>query len=241
MAKPSSVTGHQRKSARSREQRSLRTASKLFEFDRSFENRFIAGVDEAGRGSLAGPLVAAAVLFDYEKISRLDIARIKNLNDSKTHTHEAREELLPLVLSLAVKVAVVAYSAGSIDSRGLHKTNLVALQECLRQVSVEGCLCLVDGFELSDLGHRSLAVIDGDARSAAVAAASVVAKVSRDRFMHRAEKLHPGWGFAAHVGYSTPEHRAAINTLGVSPLHRLSFRSVAYQQLELDRDGSLAA
>jgi ribonuclease HII len=93
---------------------------------------------------------------------------------------------------------------------------------------------LSDGFAVGDLeGHEGRAIVDGDATSAAIAAASIVAKVSRDRFMHRADERHPGWAFAAHVGYSTPEHRDAIQRIGVSPLHRMSFQSAAYQQLTL--------
>jgi ribonuclease HII len=91
----------------------------------------------------------------------------------------------------------------------------------------------VDGFAVPDFGHPQRAIVDGDCTSAAIAAASIVAKVTRDRFMHRADALHPGWEFRSHVGYSTPEHRDAIQRQGVSPLHRLSFQSTAYQQLAL--------
>ena len=91
----------------------------------------------------------------------------------------------------------------------------------------------MDGFSVPDLGHEQRAIVDGDATSAAIAAASIVAKVTRDRYMHRAEELHPGWSSPTHVGYSTPEHREAILRIGVSPLHRMSFQSTAYQQLAL--------
>ena len=100
-------------------------------------------------------------------------------------------------------------------------------------VACEGCLCLSDGFPVSGLGYEQRAVIGGDGKSAAIAAASVLAKETRDRYMRRADAAHPGWEFAQHVGYSTPEHREAIERLGVSPLHRLSFQSAAYQQLAL--------
>src|SRR5204862_5821825 len=105
--------------------------------------------------------------------------------------------------------------------------------DALRRVAVPGTLCLVDGFRLGDIGFEQRAIVDGDARSAAIAAASIVAKVTRDRFMHRADAAHPGWEFRSHVGYSTPEHRDAIQRQGVSALHRLSFQSTAYQQLAL--------
>ena len=195
--------------------------------------RFVAGADEAGRGCLAGPLVAAAVLFDYERLTLTDVRSLSALNDSKQHTLEMREILYPRVLRAAVKVAVTSRCVRGIDERGLHKTNLAALSDTLRRVAVPGALCLWDGFPVPPTGFEQRPVVGGDATSAAIAAASVIAKVTRDRFMQRMEERYPGWEFAAHVGYSTPEHRAAIEKLGVSPLHRLSFQSMAYQQLAL--------
>ena len=201
----------------------------------------MAGADEAGRGCLAGPLVAAAVLLDYERLGPREARALAALNDSKQHTPEAREELYPRVLRCAARVAVVSRCARGIDSRGLHVTNLAALCDALRAVACPGCLCLTDGFPVAELGHPQEAVVGGDGRSAAIAAASIVAKVTRDRYMHRADALHPGWEFAAHVGYATPEHRAAIQARGVSPLHRLSFQSAAYQQLALESAAEFAA
>ena len=195
--------------------------------------RFVAGADEAGRGCLAGPLVAAAVLFDYDRLTLSDLRALSSLNDSKQHTAEMREELYPRVLRIATRVAVTSRCVRGIDERGLHKTNLAALSDVLRRVGREGCLCLSDGFPVPATGFDQKPVVGGDATSAAIAAASVIAKVSRDHFMHRMESMYPGWEFATHVGYSTPEHRAAIERLGVSPLHRLSFQSMAYQQLAL--------
>ena len=193
----------------------------------------MAGADEAGRGSLAGPLVAAAVLFDYERLGLREVRALSALNDSKQHTSEAREELYPVVMRLAARAAVVSRCVRGIDARGLHVTNLAALRDALIRVARPGCVCLSDGFPVGDVGHEQQAVISGDARSAAIAAASILAKVTRDRYMQRADTLHPGWEFATHVGYATPEHRAAIMARGVSPLHRLSFQSAAYQQLAL--------
>jgi ribonuclease HII len=195
--------------------------------------RYVAGADEAGRGCLAGPLVAAAVLFDYDRLTLSDLRALSSLNDSKQQTPEAREELYPRVLRIATRVAVTSRCVRGIDERGLHKTNLAALSDVLRRVGREGCLCLSDGFPVPATGFDQRPVVGGDATSAAIAAASVIAKVSRDRFMHRMEEAYPGWDFAIHVGYSTPEHRAAIERLGVSPIHRLSFQSMAYQQLAL--------
>jgi ribonuclease HII len=192
----------------------------------------VAGADEAGRGCLAGPLVAAAVLFDYEKLGPQDVRALGLLNDSKQHTEEAREALYPVVMRIATRVTVVSRCSGGIDTRGLHKTNLAALRESLLKVTHDhvDALCLSDGFPVGDLGGRPRkAIVDGDCKSAAIAAASIIAKVTRDRFMHRADARHPGWDFATHVGYSTPEHRDAIQRNGVSPLHRMSFQSAAYE------------
>jgi len=195
--------------------------------------RYVAGADEAGRGCLAGPLVAAAVLFDVEALGVREVRMLTALNDSKQHDPEAREALYPVVLRTALKAAVVSRCVRGIDGYGLHRTNLAALREALLRVARRGCLCLTDGFAVPAFGFEQRAIVDGDATSAAIAAASILAKVSRDRFMHRADERHPGWDFRSHVGYSTPEHRDAIQRRGVSPLHRLSFQSTAYQQLAL--------
>jgi len=133
----------------------------------------------------------------------------------------------------AARSVVVSRCVRGIDSRGLHVTNLAALRAALAAVAVPGTICLVDGFAVPEFGHEQRAVVGGDRTSAAIAAASVLAKVSRDRFMCRAAEHHPHWDFATNVGYSTPEHRAAIATSGVSPLHRMSFDSIAYTQLAL--------
>jgi ribonuclease HII len=213
-----------------------RTGRKLFQHDRGLGCRYVAGADEAGRGCLAGPLVAAAVLFDLERLGPREVRALGTLNDSKQQTEEGREALYPVVLRIATRVVVVSRSARGIDSRGLHRTNLAALRESLVKVAdgLDDVICLSDGFPVGEIGgHRRKAIVDGDCTSAAIAAASIIAKVTRDRFMHRADARHPGWDFAAHVGYSTPEHRDAIQRLGVSPLHRLSFQSTAYQQLSL--------
>jgi ribonuclease HII len=225
-----------RSSARTRRRsRRARSGQRLFAFDRRLGQRLVAGADEAGRGCLAGPLVAAAVMFDYDALTTRELRALRALNDSKQHTSETREELYPLVLRSASRVHVVSRCVRGIDARGLHKTNLAALRDALRGVTAgEGeVLCLVDGFSVADFGRPQRAIVDGDATSAAIAAASIVAKVSRDRFMRQAEERHPGWGFAEHVGYSTPSHREAIQRDGVSPLHRMSFQSLAYQQLAL--------
>ncbi len=204
---------------------------KLFRHDRALGARFVAGADEAGRGCLAGPLVAAAVLFDHERLRPADIRTLSALNDSKRQSPAARAELYPLIMRLATKVAVVSRCAPGIDRRGLHVTNLAALRDALLAVACDGCVCLSDGFPVADTGFEQRAVVGGDGISAAIAAASVIAKETRDRYMRRMDARHPGFEFAQHVGYATPEHRDAIERLGVTPLHRMSFQSAAYQQL----------
>ena len=174
------------------------------------------------------------MLFDLERLTLSDRRALTRLNDSKQHTAEAREELYPLVLRAATRSVIVSRCVRGIDSRGLHVTNLDALRSALLGVARDECICLVDGFNVPDFGHPQRAVIDGDCRSAAIAAASVLAKVTRDRYMQRAAERHSRWDFETNVGYSTPEHRAAIAAHGVSPLHRLSFRSIAYTQLALE-------
>ncbi len=205
----------------------------MFAFDRSLGARFVAGADEAGRGCLAGPLVAAGVRFDLQRLRPADVRVLGALNDSKQQTPEGRAALFPLILRLAAKVTIVSRCAPGIDARGLHVTNLQALRDALERVACPGCICLSDGFPVAAVGHEQRAVIGGDGKSAAIAAASVIAKETRDRYMRRADQTHPGWEFAQHVGYATPEHREAILRQGISPLHRLSFQSAAYQQLAL--------
>jgi ribonuclease HII len=194
----------------------------------------VAGVDEAGRGSLAGPLVAAGVLIDLERIGRRERRALARLDDSKQKSVEEREELYPHVIRAAAGVSVAVRSVRAIDRFGLHVSNLGALADCMRAVAPDGAIRLVDGFRLPSCELEHTPVVEGDARSAAIAAASVVAKVTRDRYMHRADAIYPGWRFAENVGYSTPEHREAIMANGICPLHRRSFASVAYSQLALD-------
>ena len=210
-----------------------RSGRRLFAFDRELGSRFVAGADEAGRGSLAGPLVAAAVLFDLDRLTLTDRRALARLNDSKQHSEAAREQLYPLVLRAAARAAIVSRCVRGIDERGLHVTNLAALRAALLRVACDETVCLVDGFRVPEFGHEQRAVIDGDCRSAAIAASSVLAKVTRDRYMRRAAARHASWDFETNVGYSTPEHRAAIAEHGISPLHRMSFQSIAYQQLHL--------
>ncbi len=213
--------------------RRRRQAARLFKFDRELGSRYVAGCDEAGRGSLAGPLVAAAVLIDYGSLSMRDRRALGELDDSKKRSHPEREELYPAVVRAAARVAVTVRCVSGIDSRGLHVTNCEALARSLERVAIPEAQCLVDGFKLPLCRVEHRQVIDGDARSAAIAAASVIAKVTRDRYMCRIATAYPDFGFDGNAGYSTPEHRAAIRELGPTEQHRRSFQSVAYTQLAL--------
>ena len=174
------------------------------------------------------------MLFDLERLTLSERRSLARLNDSKQHDEDGREELYPLVLHAAAKTAVVVRCVRGIDANGLHRTNLEALRTALRCVARPDGICLVDGFRVGPIGYEQRAVVDGDTKSAAIAGASIVAKVTRDRYMRRAAEIYTGWEFETNVGYSTPEHRAAIAANGVSPLHRMSFASIAYQQLALD-------
>jgi ribonuclease HII len=222
------------KSPKKTHRRRLARSRRLFAFDRGLQSRFVAGTDEAGRGCLAGPLVAAAVLIDYESLSNSDRRALSGLHDSKQMTEERRLEMYPCVLRAVERASVVIRSAAGIDRRGLHVTNIEALSQALERLApAEEAICLVDGFRLPGCAIPHRPVVKGDATSAAIAAASILAKVTRDRYMRDVAAKHPGWGFEEHVGYSTPEHRQAIEEIGISPLHRRSFQSVAYSQLEL--------
>ena len=193
----------------------------------------VAGADEAGRGCLAGPLVTAAVCFDYEGWGDADFAALERLTDSKRLTDVAREELYGEVLRRARRVVVVARSSAAIDERGLHVCNLEALAEALDGAGELACVALVDGFALPGCERPHEAVVGGDLRSAAVAAASVIAKVTRDRVMRRLHERYPQYGFDRHVGYATAYHQEMITVHGVCPLHRLSFDAVSFRQLGL--------
>jgi ribonuclease HII len=209
-----------------------RTGLKLLQFDRKLGARFVAGTDEAGRGSLAGPLVVAGVLLDYGALRDHKVRPLAFLNDSKQCTEERREELYRAVLACAEKVVVRAIPAGDIDRNGLHRSNLEGLRAMLRELTPPAEACLVDGFKLGKTAPEHTAVVDGDEKSAAIAAASIVAKVTRDRLMRRMDALYPHYGFASHVGYITPSHSAIVRRRGPSAIHRRSFQSLAYVSAE---------
>jgi ribonuclease HII len=190
----------------------------------------LAGADEVGRGSLAGPLVAAAVVLDYSIGQPLSLA---GLTDSKLLTSEARERIYRGILCTAKRVCWTAVSASTVDRVGLHRCNLMALCRVLESCCGEYGFALVDGFELNRPDLRANALVRGDYKSAAVGAASVVAKVVRDRLMRGVAALYPEYGFETHVGYGTDVHRQALRAHGPCRLHRLSFQGVGCSQLEL--------
>ena len=193
----------------------------------------VAGADEAGRGALAGPLVAAAVCFDYRGWKRRDYAALERVDDSKKLAPPVREGLYGEVLLRARQVVVTACAPSSIDGRGLHVCNKEALAAALAGLQPAPQIVFVDGFALGEAAPLHRRLIGGDGRSAAVAAASIVAKVTRDRVMRRLHEQYPEWGFDEHVGYATPAHHDAIARHGVCVLHRTSFQSMAYRQLDL--------
>jgi len=203
---------------------------KLISHDREFGARFVAGADEAGRGSLAGPLSAAAVVLDLERLSGSRARALAELRDSKQCAPLVRERLLLAVLALSELVVVETVPAGEIDRCGLHKSNLHALERALAGCVPLAQVCLVDGFSLGPEAPPHVAIVGGDDKSAAIACASIVAKVVRDRMMRRLDALYPAYGFASHVGYITSAHSAAVRRHGPSAVHRRSFQAACYEQ-----------
>ena len=179
----------------------------------------VAGCDEAGRGPLAGPVVAAAVVLDPKCIPR-------GLNDSKKLSHEEREELY-LKICASAEVAVAFGSTARIDRDNIRQASLWALARAVAALPIKPRLVFVDGCDRIDVGCECRAVISGDALLFSIAAASIVAKVTRDRLMTRIGAMHPGYGFERHKGYGVPEHVAALNRLGPTIHHRRSFAPVA--------------
>lgn len=206
----------------------LSPGQRLLRYDRRLGVRYVAGADEAGRGSLAGPLVVAGVLLDYELLRGARVRPLALLNDSKQVAPAERERLLRAVLAAATRVAVRIVPSGEIDRHGLHRSNLLGLRAVLSDLGTRAEVRLVDGFRLGPLAPPHRAVVDGDTKSAAVAAASIVAKVTRDRLMRRLDALFPRYGFRAHVGYITPAHAAAVRAHGPSEQHRISFAARCY-------------
>jgi ribonuclease HII len=179
----------------------------------------IAGVDEAGRGALAGPLVAAAVILPPE-------FDLDGISDSKVLTALQRESAFARIVRDAVAWSACRCMPTRIDRRGLQKTNVWLLRRCITTLSVVPDYVLSDGFPVKRLGIPNLSIKKGDAVTASVAAASIVAKVTRDRMMDRYHRRFPAYGFDRNRGYGTREHRDAIRRHGPSPIHRYSFKGL---------------
>lgn len=203
----------------------VRTEAGIYALERALRRRGfsqVAGADEAGRGACAGPLVAAAVVLPPGRRGEID-----GLADSKRLTAAARERVYEQVVSRAAAYAVIVVPPGEVDRRGLHVSNVVALRRALAALSVRPDYVLTDGFPVDGLEVPGLAVWKGDQVAACVAAAGVVAKVTRDRLMVELHERFPEYGFAEHKGYVTAEHSAALDRHGPCPEHRFSYVNVA--------------
>jgi ribonuclease HII len=182
------------------------------------EGLTVCGIDEAGRGPWAGPVIAAAVILDPHHIP-------SGLNDSKKLTEAKREALFPTIMQSA-RVGVGAASAEEIDEINILQATYLAMSRAVAALDPQPAFALVDGNRAPPLSIRVQTIIEGDTISLSIAAASIVAKVTRDRVMHEIEALHPGYGFSSHKGYGTPAHAEALQRLGPCPFHRRSFSPV---------------
>ena len=182
----------------------------------------VAGIDEAGRGACAGPLVVAAVAID-----RLNADSTAGIADSKALTARAREAAYRKIVRSALAWHVVVIEPGEIDRLGLHVCNVAGMRRALAGLAASPGYVLTDGFEVPGLAVPALAMWKGDQVAACVAAASIVAKVTRDKIMTALHAQYPEYGFARHKGYSTPSHMAALDACGPSPVHRRSFVNVS--------------
>jgi ribonuclease HII len=199
----------------------------LLEYEQRFwgRGRSVAGVDEVGRGPLAGPVVAAAVILPSG-------CCIDGADDSKQLSRDTREELYSVIMSTAACVGVGAASVKEIDRRNILRATTVAMQRALDHLKDAPDHIVVDGLPVKHLGREHDAVVGGDALIHSVGCASIIAKVIRDRLMRRLALRYPGYGWDRNVGYGTAAHRAAIDELGVTPHHRLTFTRLQFE-LEL--------
>ena len=182
----------------------------------------IAGVDEAGRGPCAGPLLVAAVILKDPFAPELSEVR-----DSKEVSEKKREELFELIMSIAESVSIIRVSVSDIDERGVHAANLDGMRRAVKGLSIEPAYVLTDGYAIEGLAVPNVAVWKGDQVVTAISAASIIAKVTRDREMIDLDKKYPQYGFAQHKGYITAAHTAALKKHGPSPEHRTSFSNIA--------------
>lgn len=188
--------------------------------------RLIAGVDEVGRGALAGPVLAAAVILDLEKIP-------SGLNDSKKLSVKQREQLAKEIKASAIAFSMWEISALEIDQTNIHQASLKAMFEAVSALVPTPEYILVDGFSIPKIKIAQRAIIKGDALSVSIAAASIVAKVSRDQIMQNHDLTWPEYGFSRHVGYGTAMHLASLRKHGASPIHRKSFHGVLPSETQL--------
>lgn len=188
----------------------------------------VAGVDEAGRGPLAGPVVAAAVILAPNRIEGL-----AGVDDSKCLPAEARERLFAVIHECAQAVGVGIVSPERIDEVNILEATFEAMKTAVRKLGVLPSQIWVDGDRIPSFACPAFPLVGGDRKSLSIAAASVIAKVTRDRMMREAEVLYPGYGFARHKGYGTREHLAAIRKLGPCPIHRRSFAPIRLLRLPL--------
>ena len=182
----------------------------------------IAGVDEAGRGACAGPLVIASVVLNDPFATELAVVR-----DSKEIPENKRDAFFDLIHQVAASVSVVIVPASEVDSRGVHAANLDGMRRAVQGLSVEPAYVLTDGYAIEGLGIPNLAVWKGDQVVVSISAASVIAKVTRDRIMREMDSEFPAYGFAGHKGYITAAHTKALNEHGPCAQHRKSFANVA--------------
>jgi ribonuclease HII len=190
-----------------------------------FGYRAVAGVDEAGRGAWAGPVVAAAAILPTS-LSAL-VSLLGRVDDSKRLSPAARDRAFDLIHSHCVAVGIGFGSVEEIEAGGILTATLSAMRRAVADLTPQPDFVLIDYLTLADLPCPQHGFVHGDARSMSIAAASIVAKVSRDRWMVEQDALNPGYGFARHKGYGTPQHREALGRLGPCPLHRRTFRPVA--------------
>ncbi len=181
--------------------------------------QFIAGVDEVGRGPLAGPVVAAAVILDPNK-------PIEGLADSKKLSESKRQQLAVEIKENAMAWSIARADIKEIDEINILQASLLAMKRAVETLSKSPDLALIDGNKLPDLPMAMEAIIKGDSKEACISAASIIAKVDRDEEMIAMDAIYPGYGFAKHKGYPTKQHREAIQTLGITPIHRRSYAPV---------------
>lgn len=204
------------KAAAKLEKELLRIES-LMVFEHEYEGYgLIAGIDEVGRGPLAGPVMAGAVILPKDH-------PILYLNDSKKLTEKKREELYEVIMKEAVAVGIGMASEARIDEINILNATYEAMREAIGKLAPQPDILLNDAVKIPGVSIRQVPIIKGDAKSASIAAASIVAKVTRDRLMAEYEKIYPGYGFAKNKGYGTAEHIAAIKEMGPCPIHRRSF------------------